>query len=162
MRRPPPHPSFKKSTMATAAIPIVNVGAKPIIVSVVMPPSDDRSQSGRIKNVAVRGVDTSGWLAEDGEGGWALTRAMERKGYKLLEDCYRDEKNPDGWAAYLRYVKDWQYGRTKRSFPAHLLPKYVLDLQRGLLADSDKDPWHFDPVAPTTGKIDEPKKAGGK
>ncbi len=150
--------------MATAAdqSPIVNAGSLPLIVPVVMPPSADRSQSGRIKNVAVRGVDTSGWLADDGEGGWTLTRAMERKGYKLLEDCYREEKNLDNWATYLRYVKDWQHGRTKRSFPAHLLPKYVLDLQRGLLADEDKDPWHFDPVAPTTGKTDEPKKAGGK
>ena len=143
--------------MATAAaIPIVNAGAPPVIVPVVMPPSNDRSQSGRITNVAVRGVDTSGWLADDGEGGWTLTRAMERKGYKLLEDCYRDEKNPDGWATYKRYIKDWQGGRTTRSFPSHLLPKVVIDLQRGLLADSDKDPWHFDPVAPTTGKTAEP------
>jgi len=133
-------------------VPVFNVGSLPTIVPVVMPPSNDRSQSGRITNVAVRGVDSSGWLTNDGEGGWALMTSLARKGYKLLEDCYRDEKNLDGWAAYIRYVKDWQGGRTTRSFPPHMLPKYVLDLQRGLLADSDKDPWHFDPVAPTTGK----------
>ena len=141
--------------MATPQIPIVNAGAPPRIVPVVMPPSNDRSQSGRIKNVAVRGADTSGWLADDGEGGWALTKAMERKGYRLLEDCYIDEKNADGWATYLRYVKDWQKGQTKRSFPEHLLPKSVIDLQRGLLADKDKDPWNIAPVAPTTGKATE-------
>ncbi len=142
---------------ATAQIPIVNAGAPPKIVPVVMPPSGDRSQSGRIKNVAVRGVDTSGWLQDDGEGGWALIKAMERKGYKLLEDYYLEEKNPDGWEAYKRYVKDWQKGRTKRSFPEHLLPKKVLDLQRGLLDAEHRDPWNVEPVAPTTGKTEAPK-----
>ncbi len=141
--------------MPTAQIPIVNAGAPPTIVPVVMPPSADRSQSGRIKNVAVRGVDTSGWLADDGEGAWVLTRAMERKGYRLLQDCYLEEKNPEGWASYLRYVRDWQKGNTRRSFPEHLLPKSVVDLQRGLLADKDKDPWNLEPVAPTTGKTSE-------
>lgn len=141
--------------MATPQIPIVNTNTLPRIVPVVMPPSNDRSQSGRIKNVAVRGVDTSGWLAEDGDGGWALTKAMERKGYRLLEDCYTDEKNAEGWATYLRYVKDWQKRLTTRAFPEHLLPKSVIDLQRGMLADKDKDPWNIAPVAPTTGKATE-------
>ena len=141
-------------------IPKFDVGSRPRIIPVVMPPSNDRGQSGRVKNVAVRATDTSGWLDDDGEGKWVLSRAMERKGYRMLEDCYREEGNLDGWAAYQRYLADWQGGRTKRSFPAHLLPKRVLDLQRGLLDDGDKDPWHFDPVAPTTGKTADPPKGG--
>jgi hypothetical protein len=145
--------------MQAPAVPLFTVGSRPLIIPVVMPPSNDRGQSGRIKNVAVRATDTSGWLAADGEGGWVLTRAMERKGFRLLEDVYREESNLEGWATYKRYLSDWQGGKTSRSFPAHLLPKRVLDLQRGLLDDADRDPWHFDPVAPTTGKT-MPDKAG--
>ena len=83
-------------------IPKFDVGSRPRIIPVVMPPSNDRGQSGRVKNVAVRATDTSGWLADDGEGKWVLTRAMERKGYRMLEDCYREESNLDGSAAYQR------------------------------------------------------------
>lgn len=141
----------------SSAAPIVNAGSRPKIVPVVLPPSSDTSLSGRIRNVAVRGVDTSGWLQEDGEGGFALTKAMERKGYTLLEDRYRDDAHPENWAAYERYLRDWQGGRTTRPFPEHLLPAAVIDIQRGIIGDKFADPWNLPALAPTTGAVSEPK-----
>lgn len=135
----------------SSASPIVNVGAKPLIVPVVTPPSADLNQSGRIRNIAVRGVDNSGWLQPDGEGGWALTKAKERQGYLLLEDYYRNENNLEGWGTYRRYLKDFQAGRTTKSFPIDLLPKAVLDAQRGVVGDRYADPWNRPQPAPTTG-----------
>lgn len=141
--------------------PIVNVNARPKIVPIVLPPSADRSLSGRIVNVSIRGVDHSGWFQSDGEGGWALTRAMERKGYTHLEDRYRDDEHPERWENYERYLKDWQAGRTTRPFPEHLLPKSVLDIQRGVIAAEFDDPWNLPaPGAPTTGSVSEPKGKG--
>jgi hypothetical protein len=110
--------------------PIVNATARPKIVPVVLPPSSDRSLSGRIRNIAVRGVDSSGWLQDDGEGGWALTKALEKQ------------------------------GRTTRSFPEHLLPKLVLDRQRGQIAAEFADPWNLPATTPTTGAVSEPKGKG--
>lgn len=147
---------FQKAPMSSEA-PIVNVGSRPVIVPVVLPPSADRSASGRIRNLAIRVIDHSGWLQEDGENGWALKKNMERKGYILLEDLYAAEQNPEGWAQYKRYLSDWQGGRTTRSFPAHLLPKEVLDRQAGLIEDKFRDPWNLPAVAPTTGQTTEAK-----
>jgi len=137
--------------------PIVNATARPKIVPVVLPPSSDRSLSGRIRNIAVRGVDSSGWLQDDGEGGWALTKAMEKQGYLLLEDAYRDDDQPQNWAAYQRYIRDWQTGRTTRSFPDHMLPRIVLERQRGQIAAEFADPWNLPATAPTTGAVSEGK-----
>lgn len=136
---------------------IVNANARPVIVSVVLPPSQDPTLSGRIRNICVRGVDSSGWLADDGEGGWTLSKAMERKGLTMLEDRYADEKNSEGWALYQRYIKDWQAGKTQRPFPDHLLPKAVQDLQRGILGEADADPWNLPAPTPTTGAVSEGK-----
>lgn len=149
------------SSPSQSTSPIVQVGALPKIVPVVLPPSSDLSLSGKIRNLCIRGVDTSGWLADDGEG-FALTKAMERKGYTLLEDRYRDDEHPENWAAYRRYLKDWQTGKTTRSFPAHLLPKTVIDMQRGIVEDKFADPWNLPAPAPTTGAPSEGKGKAGK
>lgn len=136
---------------------IVNATARPKIVAVVLPPSANLSLSGRVRNIAIRGIDTSGWLQDDGDGGWALIKSMERQGYMLLKDAYADDEHPENWEAYLRYVRDWQAGRTTRSFPDHLLPKLVLDRQRGQIAAEFADPWNLPAPTPTTGAVSEPK-----
>lgn len=143
----------------SANVPVVNVNSRPRIVPVVLPPSNDRTLSGKIRNLAVRGADTSGWLQVDEESdtGFALTRAMERKGYRLLEDYYSDERNSEGWDAYKRYLKDWQIGKTTLPFPVHLLPQKVQDLQRGNISAEFADPWNLPAPAPTTGAASEPK-----
>lgn len=113
-----------------ALAPIFNCSSPPIIVPVVTPGSADRSISGRVRNVEVRALDTSGWLERDGDE-WILRKSLERQGYMLLVDAYRAEKNEDGWALYQRYLKDWRKGRTSQSFPLHLLPELVQKRQRG-------------------------------
>lgn len=142
--------------------PIVNAGALPRIVPVVMPPSGNPSLSGRIKNIAVRGADTSGWLQRLKDGRWVVSPDMAHQGYRLLEDWYKDDRNPEGWAQYQQYVRDWQAGRTKSPFPLDLLPKGVVELQRGFLEESARDPWSRKAITPTTGKAIEgkPEKPG--
>ena len=149
-----------------ALAPIFNCSSPPIIVPVVTPGSADRSISGRVRNVEVRALDTSGWLERDGDE-WILRKSPERQGYMLLVDAYRAEKNEDGWALYQRYLKDWRKGRTSQSFPLHLLPELVQKRQRGELSDDQQDPWMIPPPKPTTGAPDrpadqEPARAPGK
>lgn len=146
----------------SAEAPILNVGATPKIIPVVLPPSADLGTSGRIRNVAVRVVDHSGWLQDDDEGGWVLKPAMTRKGYVLLEDLYRSEGNEAGWAQYQRYISDWQKGRTTRAFPAHLLPLEVTKRQRGDVPSEFADPWNLPVPAATTGAVSEAKPSKGK
>lgn len=139
--------------------PIYNIGTLPKIVPVVLPPSADISSSGKIRNVAVRMVDSSGWLQDDESGGWVLKPAMTKKGFVLLEDLYLAESNQAGWEQYKRYIADWQKGRTTKAFPPHLLPTEVQRRQRGEIADEFKDPWNLPAPAPTTGVTSEPKLA---
>lgn len=146
----------------SAEAPIVNVGAPPKIVPVVLPPSADLGASGKIRNVAVRVVDHSGWLQDDEQGGWVLKPAMTRKGFVLLEDLYIAESNQPGWEQYKRYISDWQKGKTTKAFPAHLLPAEVQKRQRGEIAAEFMDPWNLPPPAATTGAISEPKPAPAK
>jgi len=144
--------------------PIYNVGTLPRVVPVVTPASEDLSLSGKVRNLQVRGVDTSGWLAWDPEGGddGKGDYAVIKRGYTLLRDLYRDENNEAGWQMYKRYIKDWQTGKTIMSFPTHLLPKKVQDMQTGLVGADKPDPWRIPAPKPTTGKtvdIGEPAPA---
>lgn len=145
----------------SAAYPVHNVTANPKIVPVVLPQSGDRSTSGRIRNIPVRGADHSGWLTLTREG-WKLREQMREDGYYLLEDLYRSEGNAEGWQAYQRYLKDWQTGRTRAPFPTHLLPKDVQAWQRGEVSLEHQDPWNLPTPTPTTGTLAEPKVKPGK
>ena len=143
--------------------PTFSVSAAPTVVPVVLPPSGDLSSSGKIRNLMVRGADHSGWLEWAGEGhGWQLRKAMEKQGYALLEDLYRAEDNADGWHSYQRYLKDWQKGRTRQSFPLHLLPREVQARQRGDVGPEHKDPWNLPAPVPTTGAAVEAKQKKGQ
>lgn len=136
--------------MAGENIPILNVNSRPRCVPVVLPASEDLSLSGKVRNLLIRGVDNSGWLSFDPD-----TKRYNpiRKGYRLLEDLYEEEDNEAGWKLYLRYIKDWQDGKTQRAFPDHLLPKLVQDMQRGVVGAATKDPWNLPSPKPTTGAI---------
>lgn len=142
----------------SAEAPIFNVGTLPKIVPVCLPPSADLGTSGKIRNVAIRVVDHSGWLMPDEEGGWCLKPAMTKKGCVLLEDLYFAEGNQAGWEQYKRYISDWQRGRTNKPFPPHLLPVEVQKRQRGDIAAEFQDPWNLPTPPPTTGALAEPKK----
>lgn len=149
--------------MSEAHAPILNCGAPPVIVPVVTPGSRDQSISGRVRNVEVRALDTSGWLEplDDGSGGWALRKSMEKQGYMLLEDAYAAENNPEGWAMFQRYLRDWRTARTTLSFPLQLLPELVQARQRGEIGADKVDPWLLPPPKPTTGATTRPEKARG-
>ena len=140
--------------MAGENIPILNVNSRPRCVPVVLPASEDLSLSGKVRNLLIRGVDNSGWLSFDPD-----TKRYNpiRKGHRLLEDLYEEEDNEAGWKLYLRYIKDWQDGKTQRAFPDHLLPKLVQDMQRGVVGAATKDPWNLPSPKPTTGATVEPK-----
>ena len=142
--------------------PIYSVTGAPKIIPVVLPPSADLSLSGRIRNVQIRGTDHSGWLTGDGRGGLALKPEYSNQGYRLLKDYYLSEGNEDGWAAYQRYLRDWQTRKTSRSFPFHLLPKEVQAMQQGQIAPEYADPWNLPAPAPTTGVVSEPKPKKSK
>lgn len=146
----------------SAEYPIFNVTSNPKIVPVVLPPSADRSLSGKIRNIPVRGTDHSGWLTYANGYGWVLKREMELDGYRLLEDMFKAEGNPEGWEAYKRYLKDWSAGRTRAPFPVHLLPKDVQAWQRGEVSAEHQDPWNLPAPTPTTGVLAEPKAKPGK
>jgi len=147
--------------MSADNVPIYNVGTLPRIVPVVLPPAENLEHSGKVRNVPVfGGVDTSGWLAWDSEGGEPNRNGeltgdwiVKKKGYRLLRDCYEEEDNLAGWGMYQRYLKDWQGGRTSQPFPTHLLPKKVQDMQQGLTAVEKPDPWLIRAAKPTTGKL---------
>lgn len=126
--------------MSDSAI-LYSIRSNPTFVPVVLPPSADLTLSGRIRNLAIRGVPSADWLEPVEGGGWTLKKSYELKGYVLLEDLYRDEHNDEGWESYKRYLRDWQAGRTGSSFPFHLLPKEVQDRQKGLLPEDKMDPW---------------------
>lgn len=133
-------------------VPIVNINASPKLIPVVRPPSLDKSSSGRIVNVSVRMVDSSGWLMDDGEGGWALTPALYNKGFRLLEQLYTEENNSAGWKKYKQYLQDWQKGTTTASFPGHLLPDIVQRMQRGEVDGKHRDPWAEEAAAEAARK----------
>ena len=153
------------SAVNTAPVPIFNIGNLPRIVPVVAPASENLSLSGKVRNVPVYGaVDTSGWLVWNPEGGddrrgeWLVSPV--KKGYMHLRDYYEAEQNLEGWAMYKRYIRDWQKGLTTSSFPLHLLPKKVQDMQQGLMGTDKPDPWRIQPPKPTTGALaDVPKPA---
>lgn len=135
--------------------PIFTVTNVPKIVPVVLPPSADLSLSGRVRNIQVRGADHSGWLVWAGKLGWRLKEELKAEGYILLEDLYIAEGNEAGWEQYLRYVRDWQAGRTTKPFPAHLLPKEVQNRQRGEISSEYQDPWNLPSPVPTTGVVSD-------
>lgn len=120
---------------------LFNIRSNPTYIPVVLPPSADLSLSGRVRNLAVRGVPSSDWLEPDDHGGWTLKQTYKRKGYALLEDLYLAEDNEEGWQNYKRYLKDWLAGRTGSPFPFALLPKEVQDRQKGLIPEDKLDPW---------------------
>ena len=91
---------------------------EPTIVPVVTP-------EGKIRNVRVWGVDTSGWLVGSVRAGWKLRPELAIEGYRMLEDLYRLEGDVDGWERYQRYLEDWQAGRTRRPFPGRALPRQI-------------------------------------
>lgn len=142
--------------------PVFTVTGSPKIVPVVLPPSADLSLSGRIRNIQIRGTDHSGWLNFTKSAGWQVSKDMEMEGYVLLEDLYRAEGNEAGWAAYQRYLKDWQARRTTKSFPFHLLPKEVQNRQQGQIAPEFQDPWNLPAPPATTGVVSEPKPKKSK
>lgn len=148
----------------TAPVPIFNIGSLPRIVPVVAPASENLSISGKVRNVPVFGsVDSSGWLVwsepsedNDFKGEWLVSPV--KKGYRHLRDYYDAERNPEGWAMYQRYVRDWQKGLTQVSFPLHLLPKAVLEMQQGITGADKPDPWRIPAPKGTTGALaDVPK-----
>ena len=143
---------------SAVTFPIFNVTANPKIVPVVLPPSADPSLSGRIQNLHVRGADHSGWLTEAGQYGWVLKKEKEIEGYVLLEDLYKAEGNQEGWDAYKRYIRDWQAGKTTKSFPFHMLPKEVQARQQGQIAPEFQDPWNLPAPPATTGVVSEAPK----
>ena len=136
--------------------PIFTITDPPKIIPVVLPPSADRSLSGRVRNISVRGVDHSGWLMPTRQG-WRLDPDRTLQGYVLLEDLYRAEGNEEGWATYKRYIADWQKGKTSRPFPLHLLPQEVQKRQRGDIGAEFEDPWNLPAPAPTTGVVSDAK-----
>jgi hypothetical protein len=139
--------------------PILNVNSPPRIVPAVLPASADLSQSGKVRNILVYAVDTSGWLAwDDDSQEWIVVK----KGHRHLRDYYMEEEteagipNEAGWKTYQRYISDWQNGKTLQSFPDHLLPQKVQDMQRGLIAPDKVDPWLVQRPKPTTGATSPP------
>lgn len=129
----------------------------PVVISVVLPASRDRSMSGRIFNLTVRNQDNSGWLEKSStaEFGWDLKQEFKTRGYLLVSEAYRLEGNDEGAQAYKRYVRDWKTGQTTESFPIDLLPAEVLRRQRGEHADTI-DPWRMPKPFPTLGKATDP------
>jgi hypothetical protein len=142
--------------------PILNVNSPPRIVPVVLPASADLSQSGKVRNVLVFAVDTSGWLAwDDDSQEWSVVK----KGHRLLRDYYMEEAidgvvdtkaNEDRWKTYQRYISDWQNGKTLMSFPTEYLPQKVQDMQRGIIGPDKVDPWLVQRPKPTTGATSPP------
>ncbi len=68
----------------------------------------------------------------------------ERKGWMLLEDAYKAEGNPEGFAAYHRFAEQQQrdpVGMHGISFPESRLPKAVQELRAkaGTASDGTKE-----------------------
>lgn len=94
---------------------------------------------------------------------WGVRSAERQQGVRLLEDLYEAEGNPEGWAKYEKYLRDWAEGKTFASFPRHLLPKKVQDTKAAMEA---VDPWSAvnqpNPNVPSTEERKEPEPAKPK
>lgn len=126
------------------------------IVPVVLPQTGDPSNSGRVRNLPVSPQAIPPWLeyrpAINGRPGYfAVKGSYADRGYRLLEDLYDEDGNPEGWAKYLRYIAAWKAGTARMSFPLEELPSEVQRRQAVQLVDNEFG-GEFSPAKPTTGE----------
>lgn len=129
-----------------------------VIVSVVMPETDDPATSGHIVNHHCAPTVSHESLERIGESEWTLRAAYRQRGYAMLMELYANERNEEGARAYAKYVADGQAGRRVKPFPKEKLPREVLRRQacgeldeRQALEDAKR-------TAPTTGRVSRPRK----
>ena len=120
------------------------------IVPIVSPATNDPSTSGRIKNLACGGTIQHRQLMPV-DGIYAVHPRWARQGWKLLEDFYLEESNPEGWKKYQRYIDAWRRNLIKVAFPQEDLPKAVRERQTCGVASEVASEFR---VKPTTGKIE--------
>jgi hypothetical protein len=128
------------------------------IVPVVSPVSNDPSSSGRVRNLPCSPGSKPAQLERLRDGSFAVKAEWHKKGWMLLEDLYDAESNAEGWAKYQRYLRAWQAGTARISFPFADLPVEVQRRQAAAVADSEFG-GEFAPKAKTTGA---PAKAKAK
>lgn len=100
-----------------------------VIVSVVTPETDDPATSGRIVNHHCAPTISHESLEQIAPGQWTLRAAYRMRGYAMLLEIYAQERNPDGAAAWAKYIADGQAGKRVKPFPKELLPREVLRRQ---------------------------------
>lgn len=86
--------------------------------------------SGRVRNLPVSPQAVPAWLelrpANNGRPAYYAVRGVYYdRGYRLLRELYEAEQNPEGWAKYQRYLRAWDEGTARVSFPIADLPKEV-------------------------------------
>lgn len=59
-----------------------------------------------------------------------LAPEFERRGWRLLKEMYEEEGKPELYEEFLRYQEYAETGRTKRQFPAELLPAGVSQIKK--------------------------------
>lgn len=128
------------------------------VIPVVSPASADPNTSGRVRNLHVGGGVFHKQLSRAGNT-WLVESSYERAGWRLLEDCYREERDEAGWERYKRYLDHWAKGLTSSTFPEEWLPRFVQDRRKGHAVDefARKDEYR---VKPTTGDTTPPTPRG--
>lgn len=122
------------------------------IVSIVTPSTDDPSTSGRVINFPCAPT-VSHEMLEQTDGGWSLRSAWRDRDYVTMEALYQQERNPEGAAAWAKYIADGQAGKRVGVFPREKLPREVI--RRQACGETDETTALADArrTAPVTGKV---------
>lgn len=137
-------------------MPVSDIRVAPRRVPVVFPATP--TSPPLVKNLLINGSIAPPCLeiagsTQEGAPIWGVRSAERQTGVRLLQEVYEAENNPEGWASYQAYLRDWAAGKTFASFPRHLLPKALQDTKAAMDA---VDPWS------TANKPDPAAKAKAK
>lgn len=94
----------------------------------VCTPQTSNPTSGRVRNMPVSPQALPPCLEVrpahgDRPAYLAVRGAYYDRGYRLLQELYEQDGNPEGWAKYQRYLRAWGEGTARVSFPVADLPK---------------------------------------
>jgi len=123
------------------------------IVSVVTPETDDPSTSGRVINFPCAPT-VSHEMLEQGAGlTWSLRGPWRDRGYATMESLYAQERNPEGAAAWAKFIADGQAGKRVGVFSREQLPREVLRRQACGETDTTQALVDAKRTAPVTNKV---------
>lgn len=136
---------------------LVDASSSPQIIPVVSPVSADPANSGRVRNLPCSPASKPPQLEKLSDGSYAVRAEWARKGWVLLQSLYEAEDNTEGWAKYERYLKAWQTGTARVSFPVDALPVEVQRRMSMAMADAEFGGEFASKVKPTTGAASKSK-----